>query len=218
LIGPTVDRILGGVQREIDFGRKSKIAGTLVTLRPVAVTDVPVLHAAMTDPEVATLTGTVHRRADAGREKWTVAELERIYASWAVAEDRLVWVIVDNATGTVVGESVLNDLDTGNHSCRFRIWISGVRGKGLGTEATRLTLQHAFAEQGLNRVELEVFDFDPRARHVYEKVGFVHEGVKRQALLFDEEWVDAHLMSALASEWDGVIECSAREGTRHGSR
>jgi RimJ/RimL family protein N-acetyltransferase len=53
----------------------------------------------------------------------------------------------------------------------------------------------------LNRVELEVYDFNPRARHVYEKVGFVLEGVRRQALLFEDAWIDAHDMSILASEW-----------------
>ena len=33
--------------------------------------------------------------------------------------------------------------------------------------------------------ELEVYDFNPRARHVYEKAGFVHEGTKRDALQWD---------------------------------
>jgi RimJ/RimL family protein N-acetyltransferase len=130
-----------------------------------------------------------------------MAELEDIYRRWAVAEDRIVWAIVDHDSGEVVGESVLNDLDLGNRSCGFRIWISGARNKGLGTEATRLTMRHAFADQGLNRVELEVYDFNPRARHVYEKVGFVHEGVKRQALRYEGGWIDAHVMSILACEW-----------------
>jgi RimJ/RimL family protein N-acetyltransferase len=53
---------------------------------------------------------------------------------------------------------------------------------------------------GVNRVELEVYDLNPRARHVYGKVGFVHEGTKRQALLWDGEWVDAHIMAILASD------------------
>jgi RimJ/RimL family protein N-acetyltransferase len=126
---------------------------------------------------------------------------EGIYRRWAVAEDRIVWAIVDNASGDVVGESVLNDLDLGNRSCGFRIWISGARDKGLGTEATRLAMRHAFDDQGLNRVELEVYDFNTRARRVYEKVGFVHEGVKRQALRYEDEWIDAHGMSLLACGW-----------------
>jgi len=184
----------------IDFGRKAVLDGELVTLRPVTVTDVPVLHSAMTDKEVSWLTGSINSWAEVGHEVYTVAALEEIYARWAAAEDRLVWVIVEKSSGRVVGESVLNGLDVANRSCGFRIWISGERDKGLGTEATRLSVQHAF-ERGLNRVELEAYAFNPRARHVYEKVGFVLEGAKRQALLFEGEWIDAHMMSCLASEW-----------------
>ncbi|MFL4477781.1 GNAT family N-acetyltransferase [Paeniglutamicibacter sp. ORCA_105] len=185
----------------IDFSRKCSLPGSLVTLRPVTMADVSALHAALRDTELAVLTGSVHDRTEARHKEWSMAELEDIYRRWAVAEDRIVWAIVDHDSGEVVGESVLNDLDLGNRSCGFRIWISGARNKGLGTEATRLTMRHAFADQGLNRVELEVYDFNPRARHVYEKVGFVHEGVKRQALRYEGGWIDAHVMSILACEW-----------------
>jgi RimJ/RimL family protein N-acetyltransferase len=51
------------------------------------------------------------------------------------------------------------------------------------------------------RVALEVYAFNPRARRVYEKSGFKVEGVKRDALKFDDERVDSILMSALAPEW-----------------
>jgi RimJ/RimL family protein N-acetyltransferase len=54
---------------------------------------------------------------------------------------------------------------------------------------------------GVYRVELEVFDFNPRARHVYEKVGFVHEGTKRDALRRDGEWTDCHCMALLNHDW-----------------
>jgi RimJ/RimL family protein N-acetyltransferase len=187
--------------RTIDFSRKPTLEGSLVTLRPVAVEDVPALGAAMKDAELAKLTGSIHSRAEADHEPWSVAELEDIYKGWSSATDRVVWAIVENSSGLVVGESVLNDLDVDNRSCSFRIWITGARDRGLGTEATRLTMGYAFEEQALNRVELEVYDFNPRARHVYEKVGFVLEGVRRQALLFEDAWIDAHDMSILASEW-----------------
>jgi RimJ/RimL family protein N-acetyltransferase len=50
---------------------------------------------------------------------------------------------------------------------------------------------------------LEVYAFNPRARHVYEKVGFEVEGTMREALRFDNDWVDAHLMAVLARDWRG---------------
>lgn len=53
----------------------------------------------------------------------------------------------------------------------------------------------------MHRVDLEVYAYNPRARRVYEKAGFVYEGTKRQSLLWDGAWVDAHVMSILADEW-----------------
>lgn len=98
---------------------------------------------------------------------------------------------------------VLNDLDPPNRSCGFRIALVGpeVFGRGLGTEATRLVLAHAFDTVGLHRVSLEVYAFNPRARRVYERVGFVHEGTLRQVLRWDGAWVDADVMSILATDW-----------------
>lgn len=46
-----------------------------------------------------------------------------------------------------------------------------------------------------------MYSFNPRARHAYEKIGFIREGVKREALLFDGEWIDAEVMSLLSGDW-----------------
>ncbi|MFC7401628.1 GNAT family N-acetyltransferase [Citricoccus sp. GCM10030269] len=184
-----------------DFSRKAELAGTLVRLVPARREHAAVLHPLLADPEVARLTGSVHSTEAAADVPWTVEQVTEIYDRWSRAEDRIVWVIEDIATGEVVGESVLHELDSGNLSCGFRIWISGARDRGLGSESVELTLRHAFEEQGLHRVGLEVYAFNPRARRVYEKAGFVLEGTLRQALLFDGEWIDAHVMGILAHEW-----------------
>ncbi|WP_353508072.1 GNAT family protein [Intrasporangium sp.] len=184
-----------------DFTRKPTLEGELVVLRPATAADAVPLRAGLADVETARLTGAIHSAEEDFTARWPVAELEAVYARWATADDRIVWAIVERSTGAVVGESVLNDLDAASLSCGFRIWISGARDRGLGTEATRLTMRHAFDEQGLNRVGLEVFDFNPRARRVYEKVGFVLEGTRREALRYDGSWVDAHDMAILAREW-----------------
>ncbi len=183
------------------FNPTPDITGTLVRLRPPSADDVAALHALMADREVTVLTGSTHTSESAAPNPWTVEELRQIYAGWAERSDRHVWAIVDLAADAVVGEVLLTDLDEGNQSCGFRIWIAGATGRGLGTEATRLALRQAFESDGLHRVQLEVYAFNPRARRVYEKAGFVVEGTMREALLFDDAWVDAHLMAILAREW-----------------
>ena len=111
-------------------------------------------------------------------------------------------MVVDRSTGRCVGEVVLNQVDPGNRSCNFRIMLGPAgQDRGLGTEATRLMIDHAFTNLPLDRIELEVYDFNPRARHVYAKAGFVEEGRRRAALCYDGERIDAIVMGVLRSDW-----------------
>jgi RimJ/RimL family protein N-acetyltransferase len=175
----------------ISFAVKPTLAGTLVSLRPTRREDAVSL--ASVDAETFRLTGT--------QRQFGIAELEQWYATRGEQTDRIDWAIVENASATWAGEVVLNDLDVDNRACAFRILLQGPQfyGRGLGTEATRLAVDYAF-EVGVHRIELEVYDFNPRARRVYEKVGFRHEGTKRDALYWNDAWVDAHLMSMLAAD------------------
>lgn len=182
----------------LSFRAKPTLAGERVVLRPVGEADAPGLAKLVGDPEVRRLTGT-HRGPDA--DPLTAAR--SWYASRADHDDRLDLAVVDRAAGGYLGEVVFNDLDPDNRSCSFRIALAGPRvfGRGYGTEATRLMLAHAFETVGLHRVSLEVFDFNPRARHVYERAGFVHEGTLKQALRWDGRWHDTHTMAVLAPDW-----------------
>lgn len=183
-----------------DFSLKPTLRGERVVLRPICAEDAPLLAEIFQDSEVAELTGTVHR-TEQRDEPMDPERLREIYAAWAQATDRLVFAVEDPATGEVVGETVLNELDQANRSCGFRILIGPAgRGRGMGTEATRLTVEHALQTVGLHRVSLEVYTFNPRARHVYQSVGFRHEGTGRDALRFDDGWVDVEFMAALATD------------------
>jgi RimJ/RimL family protein N-acetyltransferase len=44
---------------------------------------------------------------------------------------------------------VRNELDAGNESCGFEVLLPGPRsyGRGLGTQASRLVLEHAFGRR-----------------------------------------------------------------------
>ncbi len=46
-------------------------------------------------------------------------------------------------------------------------------------------------------LELEVFADNARAQHVYEKLGFVQQGIRREVFLKDRRFVDSIMMSLL---------------------
>lgn len=77
-------------------------------------------------------------------------------------------------------------------------------GRGCGTEATRLMLDHAFGTLGLHRVALAVFAFNERAIRSYRKIGFVEEGRSREAIWRDGSFWDEIQMSMLEQEWRAI--------------
>ncbi len=74
-------------------------------------------------------------------------------------------------------------------------------GKGYGTEAMKLIVQYAFLELNLERVSLDVFEYNPRAIRSYEKAGFKIEGRMRKALLREGRRWDMIFMGILREEW-----------------
>ena len=177
----------------IDMATKPTLIGERVILRPVSADDAEGLLDLVADPEGNRLTGTHGLELSLERARdW--------YGSRGEQDDRLDLAVIDRATGEYAGEVVLNELDRANRSCNFRIALrSTFQDRGLGSEATRLILAHAFAIS-LHRVGLEVYAFNPRARRVYERAGFVHEGTRRDALLWDGQWTDAIVMSILETD------------------
>jgi RimJ/RimL family protein N-acetyltransferase len=75
------------------------------------------------------------------------------------------------------------------------------RGRGLGTDIMEAIVEFGFARLRLERIWLDVFDFNPGAQRVYERVGFTLEGVLRHALFHEGRFVDVHRMAILAGEW-----------------
>ncbi|WP_185832364.1 GNAT family N-acetyltransferase [Streptomyces sp. WAC 04229] len=179
----------------MDFSEKPVLTGERTVLRPFTARDADVMWEIVNDPEVVRF--TFEPSTELTRER-----LRSWYGVRTADPDRLDLAVTDRATGELVGEVVLYDWDPAARSCTFRTLIGAQgRGRGLGSEATRLIVGHAFERVGLHRVQLEVYAHNPRARRVYEKAGFVVEGIRREAALRDGVWVDDVLMAVLDHEW-----------------
>lgn len=163
-----------------------------LVLEPLGPQHLQGLWQSLHDPDSRRLTGT--------HASFTEQQIVEWLASRQDAHDRADWAIT--CGGLFIGEIVLNDLDTHNRSMGLRISLGGaeVFDRGYGTEALRAVVTHGFDDVGLHRISLEVYSFNPRARRVYEKCGFVEEGRQRDALLWDGRWYDAVLMGVLATD------------------
>ncbi len=70
-------------------------------------------------------------------------------------------------------------------------------GQGIGRMLLDKAIHVGFQYLDLQRIELEVYVDNPAAIHLYEKVGFVHEGTKRRNAIRDGVHVDGHVMAIL---------------------
>jgi RimJ/RimL family protein N-acetyltransferase len=75
------------------------------------------------------------------------------------------------------------------------------KGMGYAKPAYKQFMKYLFEYLDLNKVALEVLSTNIVAINLYTSLGFVHEGIKRQEVLKNGEWVDSIIMSTLKSEF-----------------
>jgi RimJ/RimL family protein N-acetyltransferase len=150
------------------------------------------------DPEVARLA----RYQDAPMR---ADEIDRFFQLRALGHESLTMAIHERATGRLIGSCAFSQVDGENGSAMYHITIGekDTWGRGHGTEATSLMLEHAFTTLGLHRIALTVFEFNERAIRAYRRCGFVVEGRARESIWRDGRWWDELAMSVLAAEWRG---------------
>ncbi|MES5820965.1 GNAT family protein [Streptomyces sp. RG80] len=178
-----------------DFSVKPVLTGEKTVLRPFTEADAEVMWEIIGDAEVVRFTGDPPAELTPERVRdW--------YGSRSSQPDRLDLAVTDRATGELVGEVVLYEWDADARSCTFRTLIGPRgRGRGVGTEAVRLLVGYAFEQLALHRIQLEAYAFNHRALRVYEKVGFVREGLRRETEFRDGAWVDEVVMGLLDRDW-----------------
>ena len=177
------------------------LQGKRVRLRAVERGDLPTIVRWFNDPVV--------RRRLARVEPMSLAEEERWFDALQRATTEVVFGIDDD--GALVGTCGLHRIDWRNRHAALGIVIGDApdRSRGLGSDAVRTLLHHAFANLGLHRVELEVLADNAPAIRCYDRLAFVREGVRKDARFLDGAFVDLIVMRMLASEWSASSASSA---------
>lgn len=101
-----------------------------------------------------------------------------------------------------VGHANLRDLGSPHRTAEFGITIfdPADRGRGYGSEATRLLLAYAFDHLGVQNVLLDTTADNPAAIRAYEKAGFREIGRRRKSVWRATGPVDAVLMDCVADD------------------
>lgn len=173
----------------------SPFEGRLIRLRAREPEDEPLLYTWFNDPEVTEYLSMRYPLSHAQERSFVEGTAVTGYFAANFA-------VVRRDTGELIGGVELKDLSPENRSAVLGIAIGDKRcwDGGYGTDTMRTMCRFGFEMMNLNRIELEVHAENARARHVYAKVGFQEEGVRRQAIYRAGRYQDMVVMGLLAGE------------------
>jgi UDP-4-amino-4,6-dideoxy-N-acetyl-beta-L-altrosamine N-acetyltransferase len=128
--------------------------------------------------------------------------------------ERIVYAI--RRGETLVGTIQLNAIDHFQRKAALGIFIgdAGQRNAGVGYVATALILDYAFNGLDLRKVGLEVIASNAGAVRLYEKLGFVREGTKRQEYFVGGRCEDTFVYGLLREEFAAALPAAAHRLVR----
>ncbi len=174
------------------------LAGPRLVLRGILPEDLQTFLGRARDPEIVRMRGG---NTDTAGRRPPPLVARQWYESMNTNPNPYNWII--DVDGRHVGSCSLFNLVDVDRRAAYAIGIDepSLLGRGLGQEATRLVLAHAFGPAALHRVDLRVLAYNTRAIACYRACGFVEEGCERQAALVDGAWHDFMVMGILESDW-----------------
>jgi diamine N-acetyltransferase len=118
-----------------------------------------------------------------------------------LASDDARYFVSETETGEFEGYAILRGLAETSGAIELKRIVVGVPGLGLGRRILEELIRISFEELHGHRLFLDVFEDNARARHLYESMGFVYEGLMREAARRDGAYCNLCLMSMLEHEY-----------------
>ena len=116
-------------------------------------------------------------------------------------EDKMHLIILNEA-GKQVGFVLLAGFKNEDDNIELRRIVIADKGKGYGSQTITALKKKCFEKHDCNRLWLDVFDFNDRARHVYKKLGFKEEGILRESVKKGGNYLNLVIMSILKKEYE----------------
>jgi len=174
------------------------LRGELVYLRPAEREDLDAFVRWFADEDVTRNLAVRAPFSKAMEEQWFTSMLE---SQGKNSYHFVICLLADERPIGTAGFHHVNYED-GHASFGISIGEKAEWSKGYGTDALRAICDFGFGELRLERIELDVYEPNARARRSYEKAGFVTEGTLRHAHYSDGKYQDVVRMALLRGEWE----------------
>ena len=108
-----------------------------------------------------------------------------------------IWV-----DGELAGSVGCHPIDWANRLCSIGYWVESRRqGQGIVSRSVSTMLNYLFEEECLHRVVIQCATGNVRSCAIPLRLGFVQEGVLREAELVGGRWLDLVTWGMLEQEW-----------------
>jgi RimJ/RimL family protein N-acetyltransferase len=176
------------------------ITGERIALGPLRRDLIPTINRWRNDFYIDRTTGDLARGV-------TLEETEAWYDRAATSNEAYWFIIYEIDGWRPIGRTDLFEINWRDRTCIYGIMIceADARGKGYGTETTRLMLDYAFTALGLHNVMLDVSEYNLAGRRAYEKAGFREIGRRRESDLLNGRRYDLIMMDCLATEFESPV-------------
>ncbi len=101
------------------------------------------------------------------------------YVNGALGDQNTIFfALCEKESNRHIGNVKVDRIDWMARNCELGLIIGedSARGRGLGFESMNLVIQYIFEDLNLNKITLAVFENNPSALKLYEKLGFQVEG------------------------------------------
>jgi RimJ/RimL family protein N-acetyltransferase len=165
-------------------------------LRPFSLSDAAEVQRHAGAWEIADTTLHIpHPYPDGAAEAWISSHPSRFKDG-----ESAIFAIVESEQGILVG-SIGLEISAGDTSAEIGYWIGRPYwNHGYCTEAARAVLGCGFERLGLNRIQARHFTRNPASGRVMQKIGMIHEGHLRQAVMKWGKYEDLELYAILSGE------------------
>lgn len=111
-------------------------------------------------------------------------------------------LMIQTADGEQVGLVTLFNLDHRHGHAELGVYVApDHQRRGYAVEALRMLIRFAFEEMNLHKVYCTILDSNTGSVHLFERLGFRAEGVRREHAFTGGRHHDVLLYSLLRSEW-----------------
>jgi ribosomal-protein-alanine N-acetyltransferase len=172
------------------------LAGSMVTLRDLRLSDAPSLLAMLATEEVARFISPPPTTVD-GFERfiaWTHRE--------RAAGNYVCFGVVPHGLDTAVGIFQIRQLEPGFATAEWGFALgSAYWGTGVFLDAAKMVVDFAFEGVGVHRLEARAAIVNGRGNGALRKIGAMQEGILRKSFLRNGVYLDLALWTILDEDW-----------------